>query len=669
MRISPSNTVFRDSSTASGFSELNRESKGSTRESTPPLPQSAEDTPNTNRPSLSKRRIFLYKDEFPEGEIGSVKETQETEPLKTSTSSRGSKSRTSSHSDHIKEVSKLFHNSGELKRVSSEHPLSPFFPRRRDLDDIEGNANDVYISDKVVFKPGVVAAMKSKVCFGLIKLFGQLENVIVAAKEGKATVVSREDYKVERVKVYNPEAKQTYLYAKHLMDDKVILRDKKVQSDYIEGMARDHLIRLLPVHGHKGFYLIDESRESDGKLKDISQSDEWEISSEDWNALSTEWDESSSRSDQELFCQNSILSQNEEIERIAGEILKEESEISEEWNEESILGHYVMHIAQNDSVDCQGNNEKDTFKLQMEEDTYVFVENDWLEDDLIINKSGKEYVRRNDQDYRVKEINGRIKVVGKNIPGMVQLKVQHIFQKPESDEIPLNLLEESEAREEFYSRIDMPSFIYAFIATILLRPQDGKVDDLGESNVLFQAIANEEGVIDPLNSSCKLRPIIIDLDDTMPAFNDYLRTQEGITDIHIVKNGLMGFPQARCQLEEENQQITLGVLNEVIAKKQEANEFLKRFIGKGNSNEFNQAHLDAYNQIVDKLYDFISTYEGRKWSLQDLFFVVFPEYEAQWNLLGDLSPERKAQFIGKNSLENSLKLSERYKTLTGTKSK
>lgn len=327
-------------------------------------------------------------------------------------------------------------------------------------------------------------------------------------------------------------------------------------------------------------------------------------------------------------------------------------------------------------------NDEENFIILNDADEEDF---EWLQTDLITIKHGKKYVSRNDQDYEMTEVEGEgIKVVGKNILGMIQFKVGNLFTKFKVKEEPeikggssdvkakskkektLNITIPSPEREKFYQRIHMPSFIQAFIATILLRSEDTKICDLGESNVLFQIIPtetnekNEDKTFISIDSEDfeneMLCPIIIDLDETMPKENDNFVKDN--PEIYAMRNGFMGFPQARKVLSSEEKSLALECLADIVKKKKPVSTFLSNFIEPNSS--FDKIHVDAYEEIVDKI-DIFITNQPVDWSLETLFFFTFPSYEEQWKKLGDdIDPQKKAMHIGKDSVESVLKKKEYF---------
>ncbi|MEI8125020.1 MAG: hypothetical protein WCG42_04645 [Parachlamydiaceae bacterium] len=249
-------------------------------------------------------------------------------------------------------------------------------------------------------------------------------------------------------------------------------------------------------------------------------------------------------------------------------------------------------------------------------------------------------VERNKQKYKLTNDGNEIVLVGHNIMGSVQLKVENNFTTPDGKTRSLHILSETEERTLFYENIDPEAFIKTFIAGIILRPQDGKVTDLEESNVLFAK--------NPLSPQ-ELEPILIDLDETFPETNQYSKRDEfkGVDKVHIIRFGLMGFPQAQKDLSPFKEFIE-NLIENINSSKDDVKRLFKEMISKG---VFNQNHEDAYFEVIDKINEFFSSPTRSTLTLEDLFFHSFPEYKEQWELLDDMPREKKASYIGLYSEE------------------
>jgi hypothetical protein len=584
-------------------------------------------------------------------------------------------------SEQLKRMASLFYSSRALKNLSGISPLTPLGI---------GNANDVYMKQillskkseffhDVFFKPGIEAAIRSKICYGLTQIFKNWQHVIAPAKECTATVISQEDYHVERTKVYNPHSKQYYLIKNEDIED----------SKEINSLIKHHGIELEAVENHPGYYIITASENEDhvgeilmlyqeklnnklkstednsgisyqtqaNKILEINDDSEVTIDNVTYNVDLT---------DEGFVLENPNMSENA-LKKLSSNyyLLRDTENQNQILAPKSSCTPYTYIIGgttkKNEEKSEINENEaeidEDESKTEDDETKVIGREIIWISDEAIHTVNGKDYLKRNDQNYEIFNHQGKYSVIGQNIRGMAQLKVDNIFQKPAGADQPLNLLESSKERTEFYNRIDMPSFINAFIASILLRPQDGKVTNLGESNILFQALPNEKGAIDPEDPSCKLRPVHIDHDETMPKGNAFtqLKQFEGKSNVHCIRNGLMGFPQAHKTLSKDERALAEQNLDEIVAKKEEVQKFLTRFTGKNVQESFNQEHINAYTEVVNRIAQFRKENRNKEWMLSDLFFDVFPEYEEQWDELGSMNQERKAMYIGLESPQDVLK--------------
>lgn len=239
--------------------------------------------------------------------------------------------------------------------------------------------------------------------------------------------------------------------------------------------------------------------------------------------------------------------------------------------------------------------------------------------------------------------------------GLVQKKVENIFIGPNPNN-PLDLhFGDPIAIGQFFNRIDFASFVEAFMATILLRPEDGKVMNLGDSNILFE-------IIDPSKPDhSPLRPVIIDLDESIPDTNGYCTMSILRDDGRVViKNGLMGFPQVNFPLEPAH----IDSIASVIGKQHAILRVMKSYI---ENETLTEAHEEALLEVFQRMDEYISSATPNK-TLKDLFFHVFPHYQKQWESLDDfhteaekllgtpenetkpMSPILKASYIGRATL-------------------
>jgi hypothetical protein len=185
--------------------------------------------------------------------------------------------------------------------------------------------------------------------------------------------------------------------------------------------------------------------------------------------------------------------------------------------------------------------------------------------------------------------------------------------------------------------VDHDAFVDCFLATILLRPEDGKIEDLSDANYLFESI-------DPEDPNSPLAPRMIDLEDSFPASNRINPDFEGTT--HAVKTGLMGFPHVRQSLQPEQRERLEHKLDQILNNSKEA---LSELQNAGLS----AAKQTAFSEVLTKIGLFLDKKRGSEYTMEDLFFFVFPEYAEQWALLEQvkLSPEEKASKIGNETVE------------------
>lgn len=225
-------------------------------------------------------------------------------------------------------------------------------------------------------------------------------------------------------------------------------------------------------------------------------------------------------------------------------------------------------------------------------------------------------------------------IVCEEVEGMVQKKVENAFTGNEHikgrKDSPLNLLNKSDKRESFYNKIDRESFIECFIATILLRTEDGKITDLGSngSNVLFTETTDKT-----------LQLNMIDLDEILPAENGAPRT------------GLTAFPQALEKLEGDEKDFAIQLLKGILTKKAEIRELLVGFAKSIEKEEeenlvFGEENIKAMEEILERLGSFLEANRDNDWSLQTLLFAVLPEYEKQWNMLEGVPAVDRAMHVG-----------------------
>lgn len=302
------------------------------------------------------------------------------------------------------------------------------------------------------------------------------------------------------------------------------------------------------------------------------------------------------------------------------------------------------------------DDEKEKFKLYSSPDMYI------LEDDaenlnpdtfdsfyLLVNFKGKDYlvpksnelitdssgkfVIRNEERYAVRETKEGVVVQGDNIQGLVQTAVSPLFTKFPDQQNALDLRREDKYATPFFKLIAMSQFIDCFIVMMLIRTQDGKAANLEDSNVLYEKTASG------------LQPRLIDLDpeETFPPSNSYSSDAKFKGKVHVLRCGLMGYPQAHESLTKENQAFLLDRIHGIFQNK----EALASLMAKGlQSDPLAGKKVIALTEVIDRLNTFKETPISKKepsnpneWSLADLLFSVFPEYHQQW-----IAYEQKERF-------------------------
>ncbi|MBS0654931.1 MAG: hypothetical protein JSR46_04065, partial [Verrucomicrobia bacterium] len=210
----------------------------------------------------------------------------------------------------------------------------------------------------------------------------------------------------------------------------------------------------------------------------------------------------------------------------------------------------------------------------------------------------------------------------------------------------------------------------ALLASLLLRPQDGKIESLDESNVLFSVQPNSGGIIDAQDPSCPLKPVLIDLDETMPANNAIFTTEEG-KDVCACRLGLMGFPHASRPLEQNEKAYVLGKIQEIVQEQDALLSNLELYLKKPTTSQFvKEENSAAFKETLSRLEEFTKTHSvDTEWNLQTLCFAVLPEYKRQWTEIMAISPkippEMLAAMIGKNSFDEIKQfMTKRYGTIS-----
>lgn len=468
----------------------------------------------------------------------------------------------------------------KLTAATAEDPLAPH------RGDFEGA---VYMTPKLVFKPGVPAAVKNSTCYQIAELAG-LHDAVPITIAGKASIALDPD-KDCHVLVVDKDLK--LVPKKSLV---VPANDEELPADAVV------ITKNPPKAGEPPSFTMKEGNHKvtlkfspDGKTCQMERTDLAKTPSPAGSA--------SPVSDEELDVED-------EAPRY---VIARDPTISTQY--------YLIPVNAN-------RLEIATPTEQVEITVQVDDVDDEVDDDAVASDSD------DDGDQKVKKAakpkTEQVDVdVLEAVPGMVQERVGDL---DEAHSKGLSLDAVSPAREAFLQRVDFDGFVDAFGVTILVAPQDGKASDLSESNFLFKKMKPKE-VASPL------RPVAIDLNETLPPANDYSRehntgaalnanAQKQVQEnIHAVRNGLMGFPQVQ-------QPLTGAALAKVKVKLAHMVAQRAKYAAMdvtSNPAHFGPTHRDALLQRIDRVEAFLKakgTAEG--WTLQELFFSVFPEYSEQW---------------------------------------
>lgn len=280
-------------------------------------------------------------------------------------------------------------------------------------------------------------------------------------------------------------------------------------------------------------------------------------------------------------------------------------------------------------------------------------------------ESEKQFIEKNGKRFYIED-DTLVSYTDDTRPAIVQEQILNPYLGGEPPN-ELDIRQTTEGVAAFFERINPESFIRAFIATIVFRPQDGKVARLSESNYLFPE--NEEGTLDV---------VMIDADATFPTNNtfsddpDWITRENPITgeitqeeDIHVVRNGLMAFPQAERPLSDKEKRQVAGLIDTVSAYQKEAvdifrHEHLKHPLKPEEAKKV-QKSIIALKDLISRLAKAKDLLSSSSCSLQDIFFHIFPEYEEEWNdpRLAEMSRPDKALNIGQQSMKEMISLVNR----------
>lgn len=560
-----------------------------------------------------------------------------------------------------------------LKTLSPRKPLTRLNP---DSD------KPVFVTPKVVFKPGEEAAIKNTCCYDIAEAAG-LANSIPVSQPGQASIVV-EPTKKDLVLIPFGQKPQPSAAAQVQTEDTRLLVRKsdttpiKIVKTSSDMMGKTEITcQVFDGSTSKPRKLILEKQEDGAFVETNSEALKWTPPPREVEDASSSDDEDFESNDDEDF--ESIddeglerkdnynsYSDNDSLKLSFSTKMKSMSALSESDSEDDELSDEEPSLTSPTSMKrSESTISEPELNLSKLHDSFRIAQEPKSKQYYIMPEGTQNmvYVRTN---------KGSVQYYQKDADGMVQEKIDHIakFDKsnvdrhkglvltPATGNTPLDIKKNSEI-SAFYNRIDTNAFLECFLTIMLLRPQDGKVTDLEASNVLFQKM-------DPKDPDSKLRPILIDLDETLPAANawslhpaynppddqHYSPVGMAITKVHAIRNGLMGFPQVRQPVTKEQVDAIKERIESLLKAKDDLAEKLEERAG--GSEYFTETHLKALNEVIGKIDKFLTENKDAKdWTLEDLFFYTFPEYKQQWNLLDEftkMSPTDKASIIGKSSL-------------------
>ena len=458
-------------------------------------------------------------------------------------------------------------------RQSSASPLRP--ASRSPLS----VSSDVYFSatePPVVFKPGSDAAERGPIAYTLMELHG-LGDAVRPTKAGRVhQLVASCDIDARYIVKKDAQKKSWVLDEKSLIaisvySDHIVCKGKRYRLEAGEfGIyTLEKIASVIDQYLNKSFSLVDDSLIPDG----VTNGPRIHIESEDDVRVRVDG------------CEYEI---SREGSRFYLQLVDVEEDMQGEF-------YYFKNIGLASCDEC------------ME----------------LFTDGSRRYVERDDACYDLIETaqKGVYSLLAKDVEGAFQVKVEPIYRG-------LDITKASDERQQFYERINMSAFIKAFVATLILRPQDGKIFELDESNYLF-----EEGV------DKQLRPVLIDLDETLPDSN------EAHDGVERVRTGLMGFPQARVILTGPLKNEVVSLLQSIVDKSHEGKGYLEQVLDSDVA--------ASYEEAVGNISKFLSM-PCEPFTLQNVLFSLFPGYKKQWDILMQSmdSPENVALLVGFESLSD-----------------
>lgn len=282
------------------------------------------------------------------------------------------------------------------------------------------------------------------------------------------------------------------------------------------------------------------------------------------------------------------------------------------------------------------------------------------------------FVKRGDALYPIEDKKNPTPM-GKNVTGLLQPKIEGAITKV--GDLPQKVIEKIQTQspkkintdqpivllysppvvlENFFNSIDANSFIDSLLLSILFRTQDGKANNLQESNFLFT------------KEDDKLKITMIDLDETWPTSNELNEDPEFVKagEIAALRLGLMGYPQAHEILKGETKAHVIQLLEKVKLNQ----DTLVAALGKYKEKEIdsiadaknitptleNPNVEKAFKEVIERLIDFYDTKSKNEFSLADLVFHVFPTYKQQWDDMSkipNIKREELADRVGCDTVE------------------
>lgn len=244
-------------------------------------------------------------------------------------------------------------------------------------------------------------------------------------------------------------------------------------------------------------------------------------------------------------------------------------------------------------------------------------------------------------------------IEGSHVPGIIQERVCNLWLGEGKPTKTQN--QRDRIFQELNQAIPTKELIHTIIATILARPQDGKIvvgnseKPLEESNYLFK----------PFSSPCQsLTPIMIDSGEWFPSRNDINEEPSMPKDnslVCTVRCGLLAFSKVREKLDKDHSDYAERILRNILESVPTQELAISHYIEKYG---LNKGVLTSYLQTIRRIRKFYNHNQGKEWSLEDLFFGAIPSYKKQWNLFAkDIQAEVRSSFIG--NIPESL-IMERY---------